>query len=98
MNGGVVIKFNGNQRYATDAFSAAYLRKLCKENDIPTQNYANNSDIPGGSTLGNISTAHVSIPTDDIGLAQLAMHSSCETMGARDLPEMIKLCTKFFEV
>lgn len=97
MNGGVVIKFNGNQRYATDAYSAAYLRKLCNENDIATQNYANNSDIPGGSTLGNISTAHVSVPTVDIGLAQLAMHSAVETMGARDLSQMVKLCTKFFE-
>lgn len=97
MNGGVVIKFNGNQRYATDAYSAAFLRKLCMENEICTQNYANNSDIPGGSTLGNISTAHVSIPTVDIGLAQLSMHSACETMGARDLKDMIKLCTKFFE-
>lgn len=97
MNGGIVIKFNGNQRYATDAYSAAFLRKLCKENKIPTQDYVNNSDIPGGSTLGNISTAHVSIPTVDIGLAQLAMHSACETAGARDMDYLIKLATKFFE-
>lgn len=95
MNGGVVIKFNGNQRYATDAYSAAYLRKLCKENNIPVQDYANNSDIPGGSTLGNISTAHVSVPTVDIGLAQLAMHSACETAGYEDIDYLVRLVTAY---
>ncbi len=85
LNGGVVVKFNANQRYATDAVSAAAFRLLCRETDEQTQTYANRSDLPGGSTLGSISDTRVAVPTVDIGLAQLAMHSAYETMGARDL-------------
>lgn len=96
MNKGVVLKYNGSQRYATDALSAACFKALCNEADIKFQTYANQSDIPGGSTLGNISTSHVSVKTADIGLAQLAMHSACETMGSKDLDDMIKLAKVLF--
>ena len=97
LNKGVVLKFNGNQKYATDAGSAAFVRLIASEAGVKLQDYANNSDIPGGSTLGNISTAHVSIRTADIGLAQLSMHSACETMGSRDIDDMIRLAVAFYE-
>ncbi len=97
LNKGIVLKFNGNQRYATDALSAAYLRKLALDNNIPVQAYSNNSDVPGGSTLGNISTAHVSVKTVDIGLPQLAMHSAVETMGMKDCEYMSTLAKAYFE-
>ena len=84
INGGVVLKFNASQRYCTDGVSAALLRKVCKKAGVPVQTYCNRADIPGGSTLGNISLAHVSVPTADIGLAQLAMHSCYETAGVQD--------------
>ncbi len=96
INGGVVIKYHGSQRYTTDAFTAAELKELCKEADVPVQTYANRSDIPGGSTLGNISTAHVSIPSVDIGLPQLAMHSAVETAGSKDTAYAINLFKTFF--
>lgn len=85
LNGGVVIKYHGSQRYATDAYSAAIMKDICNRAGVPFQSYANRSDIAGGSTLGNISTAQVSVNTVDIGLAQLAMHSACETAGAKDV-------------
>jgi len=97
LNKGIVLKFSGNQKYATDALSAAYLRMIAEDNKIPVQVYSNNSDVPGGSTLGNISTAHVSVKTVDIGIPQLAMHSSVETMGVKDYKDMVKLATKYFE-
>lgn len=97
MNKGIVIKFSGNQKYATDAYSAAYFRKICRDKKIPMQEYSNNSDVAGGSTLGNLSTAHVSLKTVDIGLAQLAMHSCVETMGAKDFTYMAKFAKAFFE-
>lgn len=97
MNKGVVLKYNGSQRYATDAASAAYFRAICNEAGVAVQTYANQSDIAGGSTLGNISTSHVSVKTADIGLAQLAMHSACETMGAGDLKDMVALSKVFFD-
>jgi len=84
VNGGVVLKFNANQRYTTDGFSAAVLRSVCAKAGVPVQTYCNRADVPGGSTLGNISLSHVSVPTADIGLAQLAMHSCYETAGVKD--------------
>ncbi len=97
INRGVVLKFSGNQKYTTDAYSAAYIRKLAKDAGIILQNYSNNSDVAGGSTLGNISTSHVSMKTADIGLGQLAMHSSVETMGTKDYTDMVRLVEKYFE-
>ena len=54
------------------------------------QHFANRSDMAGGSTLGNISTSHVSVESVDIGLAQLAMHSLYETAGTKDLPMLVQ--------
>ncbi len=96
MNGGVVIKWNANQRYATDGLSASLFLKICERAGVKTQNYYNRADMLGGSTLGSISDTKVSVPTVDIGLAQLAMHSANETAGALDLSEMISAMTEFF--
>lgn len=84
VNGGIVLKFNSNQRYTTDALSAAVFRKVCIKAGVPVQTYYNRADIAGGSTLGHISLTHVSVPTADIGLPQLAMHSCYETAGVQD--------------
>lgn len=96
MNHGPVIKFNANQKYTTDAISAAIFKQLCERAEIPYQTFANHSDQPGGSTLGNISNAHVSLNTVDIGLAQLAMHSPYETAGTKDSWYMIQVLKEFY--
>ena len=96
MNEGVVIKHNANQKYTTDALSAAAFREVCRLADVPVQEYFNRSDMAGGGTLGNISGSHVSIPTVDIGLAQLAMHSCWETAGTADLDHMTAALTAFY--
>lgn len=85
MNRGVVLKFNANQRYTTDGASAAVFRKICAGANVPVQTYYNRADLPGGSTLGCISLSHVSVPSVDIGVPQLAMHSCYETAGIRDV-------------
>lgn len=97
INGGIVIKYSAAQKYATNAFSAAYFKKLCKDHDIPTQTFTNHSDNPGGSTLGNISNTVIAMPTVDIGLPQLAMHSSYETAGVTDTAYLVDAVTKFYE-
>lgn len=97
INGGIVIKYSAAQKYATNAFSAAYFKKLCKDHDIPTQTFTNHSDNPGGSTLGNISNTVIAMPTVDIGLPQLAMHSSYETVGVKDTAYLVDAVTKFYE-
>ena len=97
INGGIVIKYSAAQKYATNAFSAAYFKKLCKDHDISTQTFTNHSDNPGGSTLGNISNTVIAMPTVDIGLPQLAMHSSYETAGVKDTAYLVDAVTKFYE-
>ncbi len=97
MNGGVVIKYNANQRYTTDAVSASVMKRLCKKANVPYQTFVNNSNIPGGSTLGNISTAQVPVVTVDIGLAQLAMHSPYETAGTKDAEYLARISKIFYE-
>ena len=84
MNKGLVIKENAAQRYTTDAFSRAVFLEVCKKAGVPTQVFANRSDMAGGGTLGNISNIQVSLHAVDIGIAQLAMHSSFETAGSKD--------------
>jgi aspartyl aminopeptidase len=90
MNGGVVIKHNAGLKYTTDALSSARFALACEKAGVPVQHFANRSDIPGGSTLGHISAAHVSVETVDIGLAQLAMHSLYETAGTKDLEYLVR--------
>ena len=84
MGKGVAIKYNANQRYTSDGVSAAIFRKVCEKAGVQVQTYCNRADLPGGSTLGNISLGHVSVPSVDIGLPQLAMHSCYETAAVSD--------------
>ncbi len=90
MNKGIVIKHNANQKYTTDAVSSARFTLICEKAGVPVQHFVNRSDLPGGSTLGNISNTHVSMDTVDIGLAQLAMHSVYETAGTKDLEYLLQ--------
>ena len=96
LNGGIVIKFNANQRYCTDAFSAGVFREICRRAGVPTQVFANRSDMPGGSTLGNIAITKTPVNAVDVGLPQLSMHSSFETAGAKDTEYLIMAMTEFF--
>lgn len=96
MNQGIVVKFSANQKYTTDGISAAIFMQLCKDAQVPVQTFANRSDMAGGSTLGNLSTQQVSLHTVDVGLPQLAMHSSYETAGVKDSAYMVQALTAFY--
>ena len=97
LNKGIAIKESANQKYTTDAFSRAVLKKILDNKNIPYQTFANRSDIIGGSTLGNLSNTAVSMNAVDIGLPQLAMHSAYETAGAKDVEYAIEALRAFFE-
>ena len=96
LNGGIVLKFNANQKYCTDGISAAMFRDLCKTAGVPVQTFVNRSDMAGGSTLGNISNTQVALNTVDIGLPQLAMHSPYETAGVEDTDYLIRAAEAFY--
>ena len=96
MNEGIVVKSHAGQKYTSDAVSIAVFKNLCKKANVPVQFFANRSDEAGGSTLGNIAMAQVSMNSVDIGLPQLAMHSTYETAGIKDTYYMIQVMTEFF--
>ena len=98
LNGGVVIKNNAAQKYTTDGISASVFGKICAHAGVPTQQYANRSDMPGGSTLGSIATTLTPMLSVDIGMAQLAMHSAYETAGADDIDHLIGAITAFYNI
>ena len=79
------------------ALTAGIFQKICQKAGVPVQVYYNNSKIPGGGTLGNASGAQVALPTVDIGLPQLSMHSPYETAGAKDLDYMVWAMKAFYE-
>ncbi len=96
LGGGIVVKFNANQRYATDGVSHGLFLELCNRGGIKTQRYYNRADLPGGSTLGSISDTRVSVSTIDIGFPQLAMHAATETAAVADVKPMIDATRVFF--
>ncbi|MDO4266349.1 MAG: M18 family aminopeptidase [Eubacteriales bacterium] len=97
IGGGIVIKYNAQQRYCTDGYSAAFFKEICDKAGVKYQSFVNRSDILGGSTLGNISNTKVAVSSADIGLPQLAMHSPYETAGTKDTAALVKAMTVFYE-
>lgn len=97
LGGGIVIKYHGGQKYTSDAISAAQMKLWCEQAGVPCQTFANRSDMMGGSTLGNISTTHVSLSSVDIGLPQLAMHSAVETGSSRDTAFAVAVFERFWQ-
>ena len=96
LGGGVVVKYNANQRYTTDAISDAIFTTLADRAGVKLQRFSNRADMVGGSTLGSISNTRVSISTIDIGLPQLAMHSATETAAVKDLSDMVSVLTELY--
>ena len=97
MGGGVVIKYNASQKYSTNAYSGAVFGEICRLAGVPTQRFANRADVPGGSTLGNLQANTVPVPTADIGLPQLAMHSAVETAACADADAMRRAVSAFYK-
>jgi len=89
VNGGPVIKRNANQRYSTDADTAARFIALCERAGVPYQQYAHRTDLGCGSTIGPIVAARLGVPTVDVGNPMWAMHSLRESAGALDHGRMI---------
>lgn len=96
LNKGVVIKYNANQSYTSDAYSSAIIKSLLKDLNLNYQEFTNRSDLRGGSTLGNLSNSEVSLVSCDIGLPQLAMHSANELAGSHDIDDLVKLTSYYF--
>jgi aspartyl aminopeptidase len=95
LNGGPVIKTNVQQRYATTAATAAMFETLCREEDVPVQQYVVRTDMPCGSTIGPITSTLLGIETVDVGNPMLSMHSARELGGAKDPELMNRVLTRY---
>lgn len=95
LNGGVALK--RSPRYSSEAETCAVIQALCDRCGIPVQLYMNRPDLPGGSTIGSMTSALFAMPAADVGVPLLAMHSARELMGARDQDALCRLCRAFFE-
>ncbi len=96
LGGGIVIKAHAGKAYVTDALSAAVLKTVFDNADVPYQNFYNRSDARSGSTLGALVTRHIGVAGADIGIAQLAMHSACESIAIADYESMTKGISAYY--
>jgi aspartyl aminopeptidase len=96
INGGPVVKFSANYRYATTSESAAEFERWCRQAEVPSQRMLNRSDMPPGSTIGPMSSARLGVAAVDVGNPMWAMHSVRETAGVMDQWYMTRFLTTFF--
>jgi aspartyl aminopeptidase len=96
LNGGLVIKTNANQRYATNSETSAIFRNLCRQADVPVQDFVVRSDMGCGSTIGPVTSSNLGVKTLDIGVPTYAMHSIREMAGSKDSYRLKKVIEQFY--
>lgn len=96
INGGVTIKMNYEQRYATEAVGIGIIEGICNKYEIKYQRYMNRPDLRGGGTLGSYAASQLGMSAADIGVPILGMHSSRETMGVNDQQSINELVLRYF--
>lgn len=94
---GVVLKYSAERKYATDGKTGAAISLLAHRNNLPLQSFVSRSDLPSGSTIGPMVEQTMGIPTVDIGVAQLSMHSTREILAWNDYIDLTQLLTHFFK-
>ena len=97
LGGGVVLKVNSQKRYASDVFSSARFKLICKQSNVLYQTFVMRNDMPCGSTVGPAISATLGIPTVDIGEPMLSMHSIREMTAVKDHESMINLVSALFD-
>lgn len=96
INKGPVIKTNANQRYATNADSAARFIRLCEQAGVPYQQYAHRTDLGCGSTIGPVVASRLGVTSVDVGSPMWAMHSIRESAGVLDHAYMIAVLSAHY--
>ena len=97
LNGGPSIKTNVKQRYATNSATASLFKEFCQQANVPVQQFVSRNDMGCGSTIGPITSSRLGVPTVDIGIPQLAMHSCREIIGSQDPLRLSKVLKAFFD-
>ncbi|MCC5953539.1 MAG: M18 family aminopeptidase [Acidimicrobiia bacterium] len=96
LGAGPVLKWNANERYATDAGGAAMVHDLAARCGVRLQEFVMRADLACGSTIGPLTAAGLGIRTVDLGVAQLAMHSARELCAHEDVAALAKLLSAYW--
>ena len=96
MHGGLVVKCNANQRYATTNVTAFLMRRMAEEAGVPVQAFVVRQDAGCGSTIGPIVATRAGLRTVDVGIPQLAMHSCREMCGVDDAAHAVRFFTYMY--
>ena len=97
LNKGPAIKFNANQRYATNSETAGYFKALCQRLNIECQEFVNRADMACGSTIGPITAKELGVCTLDVGVPTFAMHSIRELAGTQDAFNLYLVLSEFYK-
>jgi len=96
LNGGIAVKVNHQQRYASDAIGVFLVRKLVERKGGQVQEFVARNDMRCGSTVGP-TLSLTGIRTVDVGNPMLSMHSCREMASSHDVQSAIDLFTSLFE-
>ena len=96
VNRGPVLKINANQRYASNAATETEWILACRAADVPHQTFVGNNAVPCGSTIGPISSTRLGLPTVDVGVPLLSMHSARELCGVDDMDYFVRALSAFY--
>ena len=69
--------------------------RRCDTAGVALQRFVTRTDLPCGSTIGPVTATVLGIPTVDVGVAQLSMHSARELCGAADPAAFVALLTAY---
>lgn len=98
LEGGPVLKIAASGSYSTDSFNGAVFAGVCEAAGVPFQKFVNRSDVRGGTTIGPVTAANLTIPVIDMGAPVLGMHSIRELASVKDNYYTVKAFTEFFNL
>ena len=98
LEGGPVLKIAASGSYSTDSFNGAVFAGICESAGVPFQKFVNRSDVRGGTTIGPVTAANLTIPVIDMGAPVLGMHSIRELASVKDNYYTVKVFTEFFSL
>ena len=98
LEGGPVLKIAASGSYSTDSFNGAVFAGICEAAGVPFQKFVNRSDVRGGTTIGPVTAANLTIPVIDMGAPVLGMHSIRELASVKDNYYTVKAFTEFFSL
>lgn len=91
LGAGPVLKINANQRYASTHETEALWLRACPQ----SQHFVGNNSVPCGSTIGPITATRLGIPTVDVGIPLLSMHSARELCHLDDVETFTHVLTNY---